>query len=142
MGPVVRVLLLARSLACKAVHTRARAYTHGAFAPARCVYLRRRVRRFFKAPLLVPRHRLKRPSAKIIKGGPASRWAPIDPVNSVTTTTLTSLNAEDASLLFLAPLSLLLFLSLSLFLLFVPCHLAIGRAPKGPVGFLNLIDRQ
>lgn len=79
-----------RPLACKNPHTRARAYTHE-LSRARSLRLFASDRHpLFKAPLVVPRHRLKRHSAKIIKGGPASR-GPIDPVNSVTTTTLASL---------------------------------------------------
>lgn len=79
------------------VKANAHAYTHELSRPFTAVYLRRAGTRSLRPRWSFPRHRLKRHSAKIIKG-----WPPIDPVNSVTTT-LASLNAENASLFLPSP---------------------------------------
>lgn len=115
--PLARVLVVH---VCARVHARA-------FAPVRCVYLRRSGSSLFKTPLLVPRHRLKRSSAEIIKGGPAVR-GPIDPVNSVTTTRRSRLLTQKMRVFSSSPLSLSLLSRLA-------------NGPRRASGFLNLIDR-
>lgn len=119
---------LTRSPACKVAYACVRVsdFTRTSFR-ARSLRLFASVRSplfrspLFRAPLLVPRHRLKRSSAKIIKSASALR-GPIDPVNSVTTTTRASLDAENALLRLFALLSPLPTSS---------SRLAIERTPKG-----------
>lgn len=110
-----------RPLACKPAHTHL-------FASNR--------HPLFKAPLVFPRHRLKRHSAKIIKGEKPRLAGPDRPGKlGDNNDTLASLNAENPAYLplfysscFLCPLSSL------------PC-LSRSTDPDGPSGFLNLIDR-
>lgn len=117
---------LTRSPACKVAYACVRVGTRTSFR-ARSLRLFASVRSplfkspLFRTPLFVPRHRLKRSSAKIIKSASALR-GPIDPVNSVTTTTRASLDAENALLCLFALLSPLPTSS---------SRLAIERTPKG-----------